>query len=1531
MKRILLFAISIFLISVANAQYLRGDFNAWGTEYLMTQYYSYYTATLDVTVDVTDGAFKVDQTGDWSLQWGYATDSYNPIVNTSEGQMRGSNSGDTPSDFLKTLSAGKVYTFRLEGIETWWNRKFVIMETDDFPVDLLTVTDNNATVGTGNVTVNVETSAALSPQETVYLRYTNDSWVTSDIIACTGSGTTYTAEIPGMTAGTDVEYYVFSSAMVLSFVSTYPDFATLKGNNNAGANYTYTATTLVPYLVASVTANLEENTLDNSVIDLEIFNETFEDATFSTSNFTLNNALAGLSVFSVTYVDSENISIVLDFDGTDYENDITNFSITISADELTGIDPVTCNNLTIFAFHPTEGIQSAKIVFWEGGASDVYFDDTDFDGHDFGIMNVDSSLYLKSAQVFTWKRTGGDVLSATFNYRVYKQGDLPGAFLQQNLSWHSESVSNDTTYQLWWNDSPDEIDLNLLLEITEGTYIIETYYEIETASETLYRNNLGANYLAEYTWEEMPVLNASTQLELNSSNMNGAQIDLDLLFDTFIDDSPELGSYSLVNAPAGLTITEAIFIDQVHVKLTLSYSGGLIYSQVDNMYVSVAASEFASGQSLNSSEITVYADFITDGIYLSKISMWEGETDDVWYEEADFNGQDFGTFNSSMSLYFKSGQVFTWKNEFGNIVSATMNYRIYKDGDTPGAFVQQDLPFFSEWASGSNTDQLWWNDSPDLTDLNLLDGATPGEYIIEVYFEAENGVGLTHYSNNGGQNYKASFIYTDSPVLVATPSSAITEENLNGMIITLDLNDDTFANAILDQGNFSLNFVPAGVSIGSVTYVGPTQATLSLNFDGTDFDSDSVNFTISIDGVEITTDIDLTSNKMVITSVDETATIYTHLLTAENFVRYQGDDQLLWINMEIGQAEWNGAQIGIGTVSANPASFTWYNAEWYEDGEEPNKRVHSQITLPQEIGTMYYAGRVRNTEMGQWFYANNSFWSDLSVMNAEYEITTLAVPAPISVTTEMLDGTRINLNWQTPGGFDNIFVLAKATDAITSDPIQGTPYAMGTVIDGSTVIYKGNSEGFIHTGLQNNTTYNYKVYTLNNNYYSAGISASETTDDSEGCTFVVDLGDDINICGGSSVVLNSGLSTAPYGDSLTIIFNSSAYMDFAEVTKVYMHSGVEITAGTQWDYVVGNWGEDDGIGLMTDLGGGMWMMKFNPLEYYGYNAETNILGISVVFRNEDGTIIAQNPIIEGDFYIDMSVNPPVPNHNSVIALLQTSDIASILWSTGAQTPSVSISTNSEVWVSAMDIYGCVGSDTVNVGLHSLPYVELGLDQTVCSDFEVVLDAGTFAEYIWNNDAVTQTLTVTESGMYRVTVTDVNGCTGFDVVNVNLVDYPLADFSYDVISGTQVDFTDLSLNGVSYAWDFNNDNVTDNTSAGNVSFTYPAMGQYSVKLTVTNACSTDVETKTIYVLSVEDSEIIGTDVYPIPAADFLFVENSDSRIISVSVYDATGKQIEHISNTSDQRIVIDVENYNSGLYSLIIETSTNIETKKILIK
>jgi PKD repeat protein len=77
----------------------------------------------------------------------------------------------------------------------------------------------------------------------------------------------------------------------------------------------------------------------------------------------------------------------------------------------------------------------------------------------------------------------------------------------------------------------------------------------------------------------------------------------------------------------------------------------------------------------------------------------------------------------------------------------------------------------------------------------------------------------------------------------------------------------------------------------------------------------------------------------------------------------------------------------------------------------------------------------------------------------------------------------------------------------------------------------------------------------------------------------------------------------------------------------------------------------------------------------------------------------------------------------------------------------------------------------------------------------------------------------------------------------------AQFTASRTSGVHplvVTFTDRST-GVptTWAWDFNNDGVIDST-VRNPAFTYTGAGTYTVKLTASNAGSSDTEIKTSYI-------------------------------------------------------------------------------------
>ena len=100
------------------------------------------------------------------------------------------------------------------------------------------------------VTVTAVTDENLNTGQSIYVRYTTDNWTNSSIIEMSGSSTSYTALIPTQSAGTNVNYYIFTSGPGLSIAPENADWYTINGNTNGGSNYSYTvlsgAITVIP-------------------------------------------------------------------------------------------------------------------------------------------------------------------------------------------------------------------------------------------------------------------------------------------------------------------------------------------------------------------------------------------------------------------------------------------------------------------------------------------------------------------------------------------------------------------------------------------------------------------------------------------------------------------------------------------------------------------------------------------------------------------------------------------------------------------------------------------------------------------------------------------------------------------------------------------------------------------------------------------------------------------------------------------------------------------------------------------------------------------------------------------------------------------------------------------------------------------------------------------------------------------------------------------------------------------------------------
>lgn len=93
--------------------------------------------------------------------------------------------------------------------------------------------------------------------------------------------------------------------------------------------------------------------------------------------------------------------------------------------------------------------------------------------------------------------------------------------------------------------------------------------------------------------------------------------------------------------------------------------------------------------------------------------------------------------------------------------------------------------------------------------------------------------------------------------------------------------------------------------------------------------------------------------------------------------------------------------------------------------------------------------------------------------------------------------------------------------------------------------------------------------------------------------------------------------------------------------------------------------------------------------------------------------------------------------------------------------------NSGTYCVTVSSGGCIGRDTIHVTVHNPPSVHLGND-TILLSGTLTLDAGhPGSSYLWSTGDTTQTIVVSVSGTYSVTVTDAFGCSGTDAIVVSV--------------------------------------------------------------------------------------------------------------------------------------------------------------------
>jgi len=286
--------------------------------------------------------------------------------------------------------------------------------------------------------------------------------------------------------------------------------------------------------------------------------------------------------------------------------------------------------------------------------------------------------------------------------------------------------------------------------------------------------------------------------------------------------------------------------------------------------------------------------------------------------------------------------------------------------------------------------------------------------------------------------------------------------------------------------------------------------------------------------------------------------------------------------------------------------------------------------------------------------------------------------------------------------------------------------------------------------------------------------------------------------------------------------------------------------------------------------------------------------------------------------VDAGPNDTVCQGNT--ASLTASGNGSLEWSNGSSNTSISVSpaTTTDYTVTVTTQDGCTAVDTATVVVNQNPAVSLN-DPTICPGSSTALDAGNpGASYIWNTQAQTQTITVSQAGDYSVTVTQ-NGCTGSDTATVTIGQGLSVSLDDDTICQGDTVTLDAGFPGSNFVYGWS---TGDSTQTIQVAPT--VSDDYSVTVTDTaNNCFGE-DTATVQVNSLptadagQDQQICKGDSATLTATGgdtYAWSNNANGASITVGPQQTTGYTVTVTASngcTATDEVVVSVNDTSVSL-------------------
>lgn len=266
--------------------------------------------------------------------------------------------------------------------------------------------------------------------------------------------------------------------------------------------------------------------------------------------------------------------------------------------------------------------------------------------------------------------------------------------------------------------------------------------------------------------------------------------------------------------------------------------------------------------------------------------------------------------------------------------------------------------------------------------------------------------------------------------------------------------------------------------------------------------------------------------------------------------------------------------------------------------------------------------------------------------------------------------------------------------------------------------------------------------------------------------------------------------------------------------------------------------------------------------------------------------------------------------------------ASYIWSTGATTQSIVVTQSGNYTVTVTDNNNCsLASNSKVVTVNALPSATVTPSgpTTFCAGDSVTLSAAANLAYSWNNGATSQSVTISASGFFNVTVTNVNtNCAATsNTIAVNVNSAPNVTYNQPEATicnnGGNVQLTGANpAGGVFSGSGVNGTTFNPSAQSGSVVITYTYTDGNNCSAQATDAVNVDICS------GIDEADAALISIYPNPATNVLNIVAGGQNIDRISISDLSGKVImDEVPQIGAGIVTLNVEHLAAGTYIISV--------------